>query len=319
MPHIDTWISTVPPQLYMSEVGFKNLNAKYVLFFNRKTARNFNQPMCKAAKITIVEVGEYHIARVMQLFSLVQTSLFSVCQFLLTLSVSIVINWVKQVLCVTFNNLCVYLSPRFTQLGFPQSLYFILLWIIILKTLYFYISVPHTTLLQPRVTCMTSGHVLLSDPVWMHLGRFKSLCIYHVVHTINSIPPLLHFILSFVFRIFFSQQNKLLVSSRSLKFFPPHSLLFISFLSRALFKHLPAYQICFYPSLCSKRAATNKRLIKRHFQWLWTNSINESYLPSALFFLRFEMVYMWINNYWIWTIWADISVTSLHAFLSVYQ
>jgi len=76
----------------MSEVGFKNLNAKYVLFFNRKTARNFNQPMCKAAKITIVEVGEYHIARVMQLFSLVQTSLFSVCQFLLTLSVSIVIN-----------------------------------------------------------------------------------------------------------------------------------------------------------------------------------------------------------------------------------
>lgn len=73
----------------MSEVGFKKFEC---YFFNRKTARNFNQPMCKAAKITIVEVGEYHIVRDMQLFSLVQTSLFSVTIVMcVTLTISVFI------------------------------------------------------------------------------------------------------------------------------------------------------------------------------------------------------------------------------------
>lgn len=33
----------------------------FLLFYVRKTARNFNQPMCKAAKTTIVEVCISHI------------------------------------------------------------------------------------------------------------------------------------------------------------------------------------------------------------------------------------------------------------------
>lgn len=127
---------------------------------------------------------------------------------------------------------------------------------------------------------------------------------------------------------FSHKHNKLLVSFRSLKFFSPIHSFFISFLPRALFKHLSAYQICFYLSLCSKHTATNKRLIKRHFHSPWTNSINSFMAIINLVFhhpysfscsLGLKWFTMWNNNYCIWTLWADISVTSFHPSLSVYQ
>ncbi len=133
---------------------------------------------------------------------------------------------------------------------------------------------------------------LLLDSVWL---KFKSLYIYHIIHPMNSVAWNMYLFTCVSFHHCFShKQNKLLVSSRSLKFFPPYSLLFNFLSTESAFQTL----VCISNMLLSKPLFKTRSYEQKSYQKAFSVPMNElHYLirPSSIpFFLLqpwLEMVY----------------------------
>lgn len=115
-------------------------------------------------------------------------------------------------------------------------------------------------------------HVLLSDTVWCIITKslFNSLYIYHIIHP--AIPPNIYLSACASFHHCFShKQNKLSVSSKSLKFFSSYSLLFHFLSTESAFQTL----VCISNMLLSKPLFKTRSYEQKTYQKAFSVAMNE--------------------------------------------